>query len=60
QPVEIAHWIPEIPPGQQEVQINDVFVDAAGLVYATDRVQGGVYILAPDERLMARMREAAA
>ncbi len=58
-PVEIAHWIPETPLGQEDVQINDVFVDAAGMVYATDRVLGGVYLLEPDERLMERMREAA-
>jgi hypothetical protein len=58
-PVEIAHWIPETPPGQEDVQINDVFVDAAGMVYATDRVLGGVYILEPDDRLAERMREAA-
>lgn len=58
-PEEIAHWIPETPPDQEDVQINDVFVDADGLVYATDRVLGGVYILEPDERLGERMQEAA-
>ena len=57
-PIEIAHWIPETPPDQEDVQINDVFVDEDGLVYATDRVLGGVYILAPDEQLATRMLEA--
>jgi hypothetical protein len=57
-PIEIAHWIPETPPDQEDVQINDVFVDEDGLVYATDRVLGGVYILAPDEQLTTRILEA--
>jgi len=59
EPVEIAHWIPATPPGQEDVQINDVFVDADGIVFATDRVLGGVYILEPNDRLGERMREAA-
>ncbi|MQA85276.1 MAG: hypothetical protein GEV03_11780 [Streptosporangiales bacterium] len=59
-PAEIAHWIPKTPPGQAAVQINDLFVDADGLVYVTDRVNGGLYILEPEEELAARMRAAAA
>ncbi len=58
-PREIAYWIPETPPNQEDVQINDVFVAEDGLVYATDRVFGGVYILEPDEELASRMRGAA-
>jgi hypothetical protein len=54
-PAEIAHWVPETPAGQEDVQINDLFVDASGLVYATDRVLGGVYVLAPEDDLAARM-----
>jgi hypothetical protein len=27
------------------VQINDVFVDERGIVYAVDRVSGGLYVL---------------
>ena len=57
-PVEIAHWIPETPPGQEAVQINDVFVAADYTVSVTDRVTGGVYVLAADEGLAERMAEA--
>lgn len=58
-PREIAHYIPECPPGQQAIQINDVFVDEDLYVYITDRVNGGVYILEPEDDLadhMARSR----
>ncbi len=58
-PVEIAHWIPECPPGQQAAQINDVWIGEDHLVYVTDRVNGGVYILEPDAALAGRMAEAA-
>jgi hypothetical protein len=54
-PVEIAHWIPECPPGQKAAQINDVFVAEDHTVYVTDRVNGGVYILEPDDDLSQRM-----
>jgi hypothetical protein len=57
-PVEIAHWIPDCPPGQKASQINDCFVDEDHTVYATDRVNGGVYILQPDEDLSTRMTAA--
>ncbi len=57
-PTEIAHWIPECPPGQPAAQINDVWVGEDLLVYATDRVNGGVYILQPDETLTVRMQAA--
>lgn len=57
-PVEIAHWIPASPPGQQAIQINDCFVGDDLLVYATDRGTGGVYILQPDPALTARMESA--
>ncbi len=57
-PVEIAHWIPESPPDQPACQINDVWVDEDLLVYVTDRVNGGVYTLEPDESLASRLREA--
>ena len=58
QPEEIAHWIPACPPGQMAVQINDVFVAADHTVYATDRVNGGVYILEPEPDLATRMNDA--
>ncbi|MGH3329277.1 MAG: LVIVD repeat-containing protein [Streptomycetales bacterium] len=57
-PVEIAYWIPETPPGQEAVQINDVFVAADHRVYVSDRVRGGVYVLEPEPQLAARMTEA--
>jgi hypothetical protein len=44
-PREVAHYVPETPPGQKAIQINDVFVDADGLIYISDRAGGGVYIL---------------
>jgi hypothetical protein len=56
-PREVAHWVPEAAPGQVAAQSNDVFVDAAGLIYVTDRVGGGVAILEPDADLAALMAE---
>lgn len=58
-PAEIAHWIPECPPGQLAAQTNDVWVGEDLLIYVTDRVNGGVYVLEPDEALSARLGEAA-
>lgn len=57
-PIELAHFIPELPEGEPDVQMNDVFVAEDGLVYVTDRVDGGVYILEPDTALRARMEDA--
>jgi len=45
QPVETGFFVPPAPAGQPAIQINDVFVDAEGLIYITDRVGGGLYIL---------------
>ena len=42
-----AHWQPETPPGQAAPQTNDVFVDADGFVWLTDRLTGGLYVLDP-------------
>lgn len=58
QPVEIAHWIPDCPPGQEAVQINDVWVGEDLLVYVTDRVNGGVYVVEPEEALAGRLAAA--
>ena len=58
-PVEVAHFVPEPAPGQPAAQSNDVFVDAQGIIYLTDRVGGGVAILEPEpelSRLMATAR----
>ena len=54
-PTEIAHWIPATPDGQAAAQINDIFVDADYTIFATDRVNGGVYILQPEAWLQDRM-----
>jgi hypothetical protein len=58
-PVEIAHWLPETPAGQQAAQINDVFVGAELDIWVTDRVNGGVYALQPEADLADRMRATA-
>ncbi len=44
-PEEIAAFIPETPAGQKACRINDVFVDDRNIVYAVDRMKGGMYIL---------------
>jgi hypothetical protein len=50
QPKEVGHFVPEAPRNSPlgSIQINDVFVDERGIVYAVDRVIGGVYILEMD------------
>jgi hypothetical protein len=58
-PVEVAHWTSEPPPGQAAPQANDLFVDAAGIIWVTDRIKGGVYALEPEAELADLMREAA-
>jgi hypothetical protein len=58
-PTEVAHWIPQPPAGQPVPQINDLFVDDSGLLWVTDRIGGGLYVLEPDRvlaGLMARAR----
>lgn len=59
QPEEVAHWLPACPPEQAACQINDLFVIEEGLIFTTDRINGGVYVLAPDGPLSRRMSEAA-
>ena len=46
-PVEIGYLIPAAPPGNatHTIQINDVYVDEHGLIYANDRLSGGLYII---------------
>jgi hypothetical protein len=56
-PVEVAHWVPEAPPGQPVAQINDLFVDDGGLIWATDRISGGLYVLEPKPALAALMEQ---
>jgi hypothetical protein len=57
-PVEVAHWIPRPATGQPVAQVNDLFVDAAGLVWVTDRIGGGLYVLEPGPALAALMEDA--
>lgn len=58
-PAEVAHWVPATPPGQEAPQINDLFVSTDLDIYVTDRVNGGVYVVRPDDELAARMEQAA-
>ncbi len=46
-PEEVAYYVPAAPRGSRAgaVQINDVFVDERGIVYAVDRLIGGLYVL---------------
>jgi len=54
-PRELAHYIPQCPPQQPAIQINDVFVDTELNIFVTDRVNGGLYVLAADEALTSRL-----
>ena len=45
QPEEVAYYVPPVPEGVDGININDVYVDENGLVYAIDRFKGGLYIL---------------
>jgi len=46
-PVEIGYLIDAAPPGNAShtIQINDVYVDENGLIYANDRLSGGLDII---------------
>lgn len=44
-PTEVGYYIPETPAGQPAIQLNDVLVGPDGLIYVTDRFNGGLYIL---------------
>ncbi|HWP57463.1 MAG TPA: hypothetical protein VNL14_06225 [Candidatus Acidoferrales bacterium] len=44
-PEEIGFFIPPPPAGQKAPMFNDLFVDTDRLVYVTDRIHGGLYIL---------------
>lgn len=45
EPKEFAAFIPETPQGQTASRMNDVFVDDRGILYAGDRMNGGLYTL---------------
>jgi len=44
---EIGFFVPPAPPGNPDgvIQINHMIVDENGLIYANDRISGGLYIL---------------
>jgi hypothetical protein len=44
-PAEIAWYVPDPPPGQSSCQLNDVTVSEDGLIWVTDRLNGGLHIL---------------
>ena len=46
-PEEVAYYVLATLRGSRAgaVQINDVFVDEGGIVYAVDRITGGLYVL---------------
>jgi len=44
-PEEVGFFIPPAPEGQKAPMFNDLYVDADGLIYVTDRMTGGLYIL---------------
>jgi len=47
-PEEVAYYVPPTPEGCNSIMINDLYVDEEGLVYALDRVKGGIYIFEMD------------
>jgi hypothetical protein len=47
-PKEIAHFVPPPSQGRAAIQFNDLLVTADGLIYATDRAGGGLYIIEPE------------
>jgi hypothetical protein len=48
-PREVGYFIPPAPEGSRfdAAQMNDVYVDENGLIYAIERFTGGLYILEP-------------
>jgi hypothetical protein len=46
-PREVGHLVPPAPPGSPAgaVQVNDVYADERGLLYAVDRFTGGLYVI---------------
>ena len=41
----VQAFIPPPPEGQKAPMFNDLYVDTDGLIYVTDRIKGGLYIL---------------
>lgn len=46
-PKEIGYLVPPAPAGNatHSIQLNDVYVDENGLIYANDRLTGGLYVM---------------
>lgn len=46
-PEEVGYLIPPAPPGSPAgaIQMNDLYMDENGLIYAIDRFKGGLYII---------------
>ncbi|MBI2872627.1 MAG: hypothetical protein HYY00_05490 [Chloroflexi bacterium] len=44
-PEEVAYFVPKVPEGARANSVNDVYVDENRLLYAVDRLKGGLYIL---------------
>lgn len=45
-PAEVAYFVPPAPGSAfRPVQMNDIYVEASGLIYCTDRYEGGLYVL---------------
>jgi hypothetical protein len=44
-PEEVGFFVPPPPEGQKAPMFNDLYVDTDGLIYVTDRIKGGLYIL---------------
>lgn len=44
-PEEVGYFIPPPPEGQKAPMFNDLFVDTDGLIYVSDRINGGLYVL---------------
>jgi hypothetical protein len=44
-PEEVGFFIPPPPEAQKAPMFNDLYVDSDGLIYVTDRIKGGLYIL---------------
>ena len=47
QPQEIAYFVPPKPANSRvnAIQMNDVYADENGIIYAVDRWSGGLYVL---------------
>lgn len=43
-PSELGWFVPPAPARQAAIQLNDLYVDQQRLVYATDRIGGGLYV----------------